>query len=101
MIGFVKICIILSNQCYPSVVCIRLLHVIASDNNLLGTSFQKPARGPFGAKPAVASAFIGVSILMEADALAGIAKPVRASVSISIDTPMNAEALAGFVQKGP
>ena len=55
-----------------------MLHLIASDNNLLGTSFQKPARGPFGAKPAVASAFIGVSILMDAEALAGFAMPARA-----------------------
>ena len=82
----------------------------ASNNKLLGTSFQKPAG---------ASAFIGVPILIDsearkgigfqwylgsiehqnlsnADALGGIAKPKRPSVSISLDTPMNAEALVGF-----
>ena len=42
-----------------------------------------------------------MSILLDADALAGIAKPARASVSISIDTPMNAEARAGFAPEGP
>merc|ERR1712237_159509 len=41
------------------------------------------------------------SILLNNDALAGIAKPARASLSISIDTPMNAEARAGFAPKGP
>ena len=41
------------------------------------------------------------SILLNVDALAGIAKPARASVSISIDTLMNAEARAGFAPKGP
>ena len=41
------------------------------------------------------------SILLNVDALAGIAKPARASVSISINTLMNAEARAGFAPKGP
>ena len=50
-----------------------------SDNKLLGTSFQKPARGPAGAKLARASAFIIVSILTNADALAGILMPAGAS----------------------
>ena len=50
-----------------------------SDNKLLGTSFQKPARGPPGAKSARASAFIGVFILMDTEALAGFAMPARAS----------------------
>ena len=56
---------------------------------------------PFRAKLAGASAFISVYILLNADALAGIAKPARASVSISIYTLMNAEARAGFAPKGP
>ena len=41
------------------------------------------------------------SILLNVDALAGIAKPARASVSISIDTLMNAEARAAFAPKCP
>ena len=49
------------------------------DNKLLGTSFQKPARGPAGAKPATASAFISVSILMDTEALVGFAMPAKAS----------------------
>ena len=40
---------------------------------------MKRPYGPFGAEPALASAFIGVSILMGAEALAGIAMPARAS----------------------
>ena len=36
-------------------------------------------RGLFGAKPARASAFIAVSILMDAEAHAGFAIPTRAS----------------------
>ena len=40
------------------------------------------------------------SILLNVDALAGIAKPARASETINIDTPMNAEALAGLAPKG-
>ena len=38
-----------------------------------------PYVGSFGAKPAWASAFIGVSILMDIEALAGFAMPTRAS----------------------
>ena len=49
-----------------------------SDNKLLGTSFRKALRA-FWAKPARASAFIGVSILMDTEALAGFAMPARAS----------------------
>ena len=41
------------------------------------------------------------SILLNVDALVGIAKPARASVSISIDTLMNTEARAGFAPKTP
>ena len=78
---------------------------------------SKRPHGPFGTKPARASAFISVSILLDMDALAGIAKPARASPSdrnqcsilskadasaySSIDIPMNAEALAGFDPNGP
>ena len=46
-----------------------------------------------------ASAIIGVTILLDADTLAGIVKPARASVSISIDTLMSVEAFACFVPK--
>ena len=40
---------------------------------------SKRAVGPFGAKPARASAFIGVSILRDIEPLAGFAMPARAS----------------------
>ena len=59
--------------------------------------------GPFGspAKPARASAFISVSILMDTEALAGFAMPARASVFDSIYSLVNAEALTGFEPKCP
>ena len=83
--------------------------------------------GPFGTKPAIASAFIGIltpmdsevlagfamparasafssiinKIVLNADAFAGIAKPTRASASVSFSILMNAEAMSGFVPKGP
>ena len=76
------------------------------------TAFQK-AR----AKPAKASAFIGVSILLGADAPEGIVITARASTFNCIETVqnadlralrsnginvlMNAEAFADFVSKGP
>ena len=53
-------------------------NAIPSDNYLLGTNFQRPY-GPFGTKPAWASGFIGVSILLDTEALAGFAMPARAS----------------------
>ena len=70
---------------------------------MLGKKLPKGHYGPFGTKPAGASVFISasISILLNADSLAGIAMPARASVSNSIDILMNAEALAGFVPKGP
>ena len=40
-------------------------------------------------------------LLLNADALAGIAKPARALTSISVSILMNAEAMSGFVPKGP
>ena len=53
--------------------------------------------------PARASAFntFLLFLLLNADALSGIAKPARASASISASIPMNAEAMSGFVPKGP
>ena len=58
---------------------------------------------PFGAKPTRISAFIGVSILLNADALANIAMPTRASTfdslyrnSINDDALLDADALAGI-----
>ena len=45
--------------------------------------------------------FIGVSIPLHADALAGIAMLAGASASNIIDTPMNAETHAGFDLKAP
>ena len=57
--------------------------------------------GPFGAKPAGASAFIAVSILMDTEALTGITMPARALTFNSIDTLMNAKAFACFAPKGP
>merc|ERR1712237_318341 len=67
--------------------------------HLLGTSFQKPA-GPLGAKPARASAFISVSILMDTEALAGFAMPARASTFNSIDCP-NSLGGSGGSPRGP
>ena len=55
--------------------------------------------GPLGGPPEPPSELVQ-SILLNVDALVGIAKPVRASVSISIDTLMNAEARACFAPKG-
>ena len=60
-----------------------------SDNKLLGTSFLR------------ASAFITVSILLDAEALTGFAMPARASASNTIYKPMNVEAFAGFAPAGP
>merc|ERR1711905_24480 len=74
---------------WRSLVCIRL---ISSENLRFSAS-----GGPFGGPPSE----LVRSILLNVDALAGIAKPARASVSISIDTLMNAEARAGFAPKGP
>ena len=54
-----------------------------ANNQLLGTSFQK-AYELFGAKPARVSAFIGVPILMDTEALAGFAMPARASAFNSV-----------------
>ena len=75
-----------------SLVCIRL---ICSENLRFSAS-----GGPLGGPPEPPSELVQ-SILLNVDALAGIAKPARASESISIDTLMNAEALAGFAPKGP
>ena len=68
--------------------------------NYLVQASKKPY-GPFGAKPIGASVFINVSVLSDADALAGTAKPARAPVSIIIDTLMEAAARASFAPKGP
>ena len=77
--------------------------------------------GTYGPKPAGASAFISVYVLLNSDALAGIAlpaitilhhysklvldysmsMPARASASDSIDTLMNAKELASFATKRP
>ena len=46
-------------------------------NNYWEQASKRPY-GPFGAKPALASAIIGVSILMDTEALAGFAMPVKA-----------------------
>ena len=48
---------------------------------------------PFGANPAKDSAFIGVSILMDTEALSGFAMPARASTFNSIDCT---NSLGGF-----
>ena len=48
-------------------------------HSLIRKQASKRPNGPFGAKPARASAFIGVSILMDTEALAGFAMPARAS----------------------
>ena len=55
----------------------------------------------FGTNPAKASAFDSVLILINADALAGIAMIAWALASNSLDALMNAEAFAGFVPKSP
>ena len=39
--------------------------------------------------------------VLNADALVGIAKPARASASISVSILMNVEAMSGIVPKGP
>merc|ERR1712237_71848 len=56
--------------------------------------------GPFGAKPARASAFIGVAILMDTEALAGFAMPARASTFNSIDCT-NSLGCSGGPPRGP
>ena len=94
--------------------------IVPINNKLLGTSFQN---GPCVAKPTRASAVIGAYILLNIDALVGIAIPTEASVSDrassltqflnyriskplrgstlnSIDTPMGAKALAAVAPKG-
>ena len=55
------------------------------------------------ATPARASAFSSENYknVLNADALTGIAKPARASASISVSILMNAEAMSGFVSKCP
>ena len=55
------------------------------------------------AMPARASAFntFWLILLLNTDALGGIAKPTRASASISASIPMNAEVMSGFVPEGP
>ena len=58
--------------------------VYPANIQLLGTSFQKGPTGLFGAKPAGASAFISVSMLIDTDALAGFAMPARASAFNSV-----------------
>ena len=54
------------------------------------------------AMPARASAFntLLLILLLNIDALAGIAKPSRATASISASIPMNDETVSGFVPKG-
>ena len=44
-----------------------------------GEQASKMPCGPSGAKPAGSSAFIGVSILLDTEALAGFAMPARTS----------------------
>ena len=55
-------------------------------NERRSPSGLRPKRpvGPFRAKPAQASALIGVSILMDTEALAGFAMPARASAFNSV-----------------
>ena len=55
------------------------------------------------AMPARASAFntFLLFLLLNADALAGIAKPARASASTSVSMLMNVEPMSGFVPNGP
>ena len=98
---------------------------------LLWSKFTKGPYGPFGTKPAKASVFIGVTIILKGYAFAGISMPARASafnspsafttvyrqlnvdalVGIAVpatapafnsqDTLRNAGALAGLALKGP
>merc|ERR1711905_68178 len=61
---------------------------------------SKRPYGPFGAKPARASAFISVSILMDTEALAGFAMPARASKFNSTDCT-NSLGGSGGPPRGP
>ena len=79
-----------------------LLHFVQTAGRLISCENLRfsASGGPFGGPPEPPSELVQ-SILLNVDALAGIAKPARASVSISKDTLMNAEALAGFASKSP
>ena len=52
--------------------------------------------GPFGANPARDSAFIGLSILMDTEALEGFAMPARVLAFIGVSILTDTEALKGF-----
>ena len=81
--------------------CSPLLHFVKLTVRLISSEYLgfSASGGPLGGHPEPPSKLLQ-SILLNVDALAGIAKPGRVSVSISIDTLMNAEARAGFAPKG-